>query len=146
MKLVLAGRLVWEYNSFLKSLATYKYRDDVILTGYLQEKDLAELVASAYGLVYPSLFEGFGVPMLEAMASHVPVITAVNSAMQEIAGDAAMYADPENFAAIADKIMLLYKNEYERADMIQRGIEVNKQFTWNRTAELLWRSIEKAIG
>ena len=92
-KLVIAGRLAWKYESFLKDLETYKYRHDVILTGYLPEEELVSLTASAYALVYPSLFEGFGVPVLEAMQSGVPVITSASSAMEEIAGDAALYAD-----------------------------------------------------
>src|SRR5688572_9633609 len=97
IKLILAGRLAWKNQSFIEALKTYKYRDDVLVTGYLPEQELVELTASAYALVYPSLWEGFGVPVLEAMRCEVPVITSSNSAMQEIAGDASLYADPESF-------------------------------------------------
>ena len=81
------------------------------MTGYVPEEELVKITGSAYGLVYPSLLEGFGVPVLEAMRCDVPVITSANSAMQEIAKEAALYAMPEDHADIADKMMLLYKDE-----------------------------------
>jgi glycosyltransferase involved in cell wall biosynthesis len=110
-KLVLAGRLAWQYDHFIESLKAYKYRDDVVLTGYVEEKELAKIIGSAYVLVYASLWEGFGVPVLEGMRSGVAVITSINSSMQEIAGDAALFANPADHTDIADKMMLLYKNE-----------------------------------
>lgn len=146
MKLVLVGRLAWKYDSFKKSLASYKYRDDVLMTGYIEEEELARLTASAYGSVYPSLWEGFGVPVLEAMQSAVPVITATGSPMQEISNGAALYADVSSHTDLADKMMLLYKDEKLRNELIQRGLEVAKEYSWDRTARLLWQSIEKAAG
>ena len=127
------------------ALKTYKYRDDVIMTGYIPEDELIKLTASAYAMVYPSLWEGFGVPVLEAMRCEVPVITSSSSAMSEIAGDAAIYADAEHFHDLADKMMLLYKDEKMRAELIHKGKSREKQFTWDRTAELLWNSLIKAV-
>lgn len=145
MKLVLTGRLAWKYDTFKVGLKSYKYRNDVILTGYLEENELAKITGSAYGLVYPSLFEGFGVPVLEAMRCDVPVITAAHSAMQEIAGEAAMYADVTSHTDLADKMMLLYKNENLRNELIHKGREVAAQYSWDKTADLLWQSIVKAV-
>src|ERR1044071_5154079 len=130
-KLVLAGRLAWKYEQFTKSLASYKYRDDVVVTGYLEETELAKLTASAYALVYPSLWEGFGVPVIEAMRSDIPVITSANSSMQEVAGDAALYFDPSDHTDIADKIMLIYKDENLRSRLIEKGKERSAQYNWN---------------
>jgi len=144
MKLVLAGRLAWQFESFTKNLKTYKYRDDVIMTGYLPEKELARLTASAYAMVYPSLLEGFGVPVLEAMQCQVPVITTAGSSMQEIAGEAALYADVTDPADIAASMILLYKNETLRNELIQKGQAIVKNYTWDKTASLLWQSILKA--
>lgn len=146
MKLVLAGRLAWKYESFAQSLKTYKYRSDVILTGYVAEVELQKLMGAAYALVYPSLFEGFGVPVLEAIRCDVPVITSPFSSMQEIAKDAAIYAEPEDPADIADKMMLLYKDEKRRTALIQNGKTVCKEYTWNETAHRLWQCIEKAMN
>jgi glycosyltransferase involved in cell wall biosynthesis len=145
MKLVLTGRLAWKYESFVQNLKTYKYRNDVVMTGYVEENELSRLVGAAYAMVYPSLFEGFGVPVLEAMQSAVPVITTTYSSMQEIAKEAALYADPEDPAAIAEKMMLLYKDEKLRNQLIENGREATKQYNWHFTAERLWQSIEKAM-
>lgn len=145
MKLVLAGRLAWNYDSFVKSLDNYKYRNDVLLTGYIPDLELAKLVGGAYGLVYPSLLEGFGVPVLEAMQCHVPVITSRNSSMEEIAGNAAMYVDADNFTDIADKMMLLYKDETLRQVLIEHGKKAVLNYSWDLTADLLWESLLKAM-
>ncbi len=146
MKLVLTGRLAWKYESFTEALKSYKYRNDVVMTGYVEETELVPLIGAAYGMGYPSLFEGFGVPVLEAMKCEVPVITSANSAMQEIAKEAALYAEPDSHTAIANKMMLLYKDENLRKELIQKGKEVAQQYTWDKTADLLWQSILKAIG
>ncbi|MEI2740646.1 MAG: glycosyltransferase family 1 protein [Chitinophagaceae bacterium] len=144
MKLVITGRLAWKYESFKESLKSYKYRNDVVMTGYVEENELVRIVGSAYGLVYPSLFEGFGVPVLEAMQCDVPVITSADSAMQEIAKEAALYADAASHTDIADKMMLLYKDENRRKELIQKGRQIVRGYSWDRTAELLWQTILKA--
>lgn len=143
MKLLLAGRLAWKYESFTESLKSYKYRDDVIMTGYIPEEELVNIIGAAYGMVYPSLLEGFGVPVLEAMQCDVPVITSDNSSMSEIAGDAALYADANSHTDIAEKMMLLYKDEKLRKELIEKGREAVKQYRWDKTASLLWQCIEK---
>ena len=145
MKLVLAGRLAWKYDSFIQNLKKYKFKEDVIMLGYLSEDELVKITASTYALVYPSLLEGFGVPVLEAMKCHVPVITSSGSSMEEIAKDAALYADPESFEEIAAKMMLVYKDENLRKELIEKGKVIADQFSWKRTAELLWQSILKAV-
>ncbi len=146
MKLVLAGRLAWKYQSFTESLKSYKYRDDVLLTGYAGENELVKIMGAAYALVYPSLHEGFGVPVLEAMHCGVPVITSSESSMQEIAGDAALYANANDHTSIADCMMRLYKDENLRNQLIEKGREVTKQYSWDKTAKLLWNSILQAVG
>ncbi len=146
MKLLLAGRLAWKNNEFLTLLKTYKYRDDVLLTGYLPEDELARLTASAYALVYPSLFEGFGVPVLEAMQCGVPVLTAANTSMQEIGGDASLYFNAKEPAEIAEQMMLIYKDETLRSQLIEKGFAVAKKYSWQQTADLLWACILKAAS
>lgn len=145
-KLVLAGRLAWKYDQFIKSFKTYKYRDDVVLTGYVEENELVNIIGSAYTLIYPSVWEGFGVPVLEAMKSFVPVITSSGSAMQEIAADGALYADPDDHNDIADKMMMLYKDESLRSQLIEKGKRIVQQYSWDKTAGLLWQTIMKACS
>ena len=145
-KLVLAGRLAWKYDSFIHSLRNYKYRDDVVMLGYLHEDELVRVMASAYALVYPSLHEGFGVPVLEAMKCNVPVITSAHSPMQEIAEDGALYADANNPQDIAEKMMLIYKDENLRNSLVAKGKTIAAHYSWQRTAELLWQSIQKTVA
>ncbi|HNO00539.1 MAG TPA: glycosyltransferase, partial [Chitinophagaceae bacterium] len=146
MKLVIAGRLAWQYGSFIESLKTYKYRSDVVLTGYLEESELVKITGAAYALVYPSLFEGFGVPPIEAMQCHTPVITSQSSAMQEITKEAALYANATDPADIAEKMMMLYKDENLRNVLIEKGKTVSATYNWEITADLVWLSVIKALG
>jgi glycosyltransferase involved in cell wall biosynthesis len=144
-KLILAGRLAGKYKNFAERLERYKYRDDVILTGYLKEEEFAEVIGSAYCLVYPSLWEGFGVPVLEAMQSGVAAITSENSAMQEIAKEGALYINPDDHNDIAEKMMRVYKDENLRSELIRKGKENSRNYDWDKSAGLLWQSIMKAI-
>lgn len=146
MKLLVAGRLAWKYDSVLEKLKTYKYRDDVVLLNYLPEEELANITASAYAMVFPSLFEGFGVPVIEAMQCAVPVIASNSSSLPEIAGNAVLYADPDNADAIAKQMLQLYKDESLRSKLIEAGVVQAKKFDWDKTADLLWQTITKTIG
>ena len=144
MKLVLAGRLAPKNEDFLQLLTTYKYRDDVVLTNYVSEEAMVQLMGAAYALVHPSLFEGFGLPVLEAMKCGVPVLTSGNTSMQEIGEDGALYFHPTDHADIADKLMLIYKDENLRSSLIAKGKLIAAKYSWERTAGLVWESIIKA--
>lgn len=145
MKLVIAGRLAWKNEEFLQLMKTYKYRTDVVMTGYLPEEELAAILASSYALVYPSLYEGFGVPVIEAMRSEVPVLTSEKTSMEEAAGDAALYFDPNDHQDIADKMMLIYKDENLRNRLIEKGKSKAEKYNWEESAELFWECILKTI-
>lgn len=146
MKLVFSGRLAWKNNEFLELLKTYKYREDVVLTGYLPENDLIPLLGAAYALVYPSFFEGFGVPVLEAMKCNIPALTSRGTSMEEIGSDAALYFDPSDVKDMGDKLMLIYKDETLRSGLIERGKEISAQYSWERTARLLYNSLVEIIN
>jgi glycosyltransferase involved in cell wall biosynthesis len=145
-KLVLAGRLAWKNDEFLQLLKTYKHKDDVILTGYVAEEEMVKLIGSAYALIYPSFFEGFGVPVLEAMKAGIPPLTSKGTSMEEIAGEAALYFDPNDPADIAEKMMLIYKDENYRNRLIERGKVPAVKFSWDRTATLMWQCILLAVS
>jgi glycosyltransferase involved in cell wall biosynthesis len=124
MKLIFAGRLAWN----------------------VEKEELARLVASAYALVYPSFFEGFGVPPLEALQCGVPAIVSNNSAMPEVGGDAYLYIDPQNPDDIAEKMMLIYKDETLRSRLIENGKQRLKLFNWDESAKKMWKCIELAAS
>lgn len=143
MKLVLCGRSAWKNEAFQKDLATYKYRNDVHLTGYLPDDELCAVTASAYALVYPSYFEGFGLPVAEAMQSGVPVITTKTPALMETGGDAALYAPADDIEQLAAQMMAIYKDEHLRAQQIDKGLKQAAKFSWQRSAETVWNCIQQ---
>jgi glycosyltransferase involved in cell wall biosynthesis len=111
-------------------------RSKVILTGYLAERDKVALLGGADALVYPSRYEGFGLPVLEAMACGTPVLTSNVSALPEIAGDAAVLVDPENVRAIAEGIERLVTDEELRERLRVRGLARAAAFSWEETARM----------
>ena len=146
MKLLVAGRMAWDYDKITEKMETYKFRQDVKLLGYMGEAALAKLVAAAYALVFPSYFEGFGVPILEAMQSHVPVITSNTSSMTEIGETAALYADPADPADIADQMKRIFTNENLRSQLVEKGKLVAAKYSWQQTSELMWQAIQQAVS
>jgi glycosyltransferase involved in cell wall biosynthesis len=145
MKLVLAGRMAWKNDAFLQLLASYKYKTDVVLLNYVDEQQLALLMGTAYALVYPSFFEGFGVPVLEAINCGVPPLTSAHSSMQEIGEEAALYFNPNDPADIGDKLMLIYKDETLRKNLIENGKSIRLKYSWQQTADRLWQCMMKAV-
>lgn len=143
MQLVLATTTVFTDAAFTKSLAAYKYRDEIMLLDKLPPETLAAITAAAYALVYPVFYDGFCTPALEAMQAGVPVITSNKAAMPEICSNAALYINPDDFNDIADKMMLLFKDENKRNELIASGLQQAAKYNWPITTELLWQAIEK---
>jgi glycosyltransferase involved in cell wall biosynthesis len=119
---------------------------DVRLLGWVSEEQLEDLYAAADAFVFPSLHEGFGMPVLEAMARRVPVATSGRTSLAEVAGDAALLFDPEDEASIAAAIERLLSDR-ELAERLERaGLEQAARFTWDRTADLTVASYRRALG
>jgi glycosyltransferase involved in cell wall biosynthesis len=145
-KLVIAGAKGWKTSEIFDVWNHMKFKTEVVFTGRLEETELVQVLAAAQVSLYPSLFEGFGVPPLEAMACGVPVITSNVSSLPEISGNAAIYVSPENVQDIAAKMSALAANEHLRNSLIEKGFEHYKQHSWDRTAKLLWESCLKVKG
>jgi glycosyltransferase involved in cell wall biosynthesis len=133
-KLVLVGPQKWKYEGIFKVTTELRLENDVIFTGYISVDDLPALYSGADVFVYPSLYEGFGLPVLEAMACGTPVVTSNISSLPEIAGDAALLVDPYNIQQIVSAIRQILLDHQIQADLRQRGVEQAKKFTWNQTA------------
>lgn len=142
MKLIITGRMAWKTDEFIKLLNTFRFRNDVVLTGYVSKDELSQLVASAYAMVYPSFFEGFGVPPLEALQSGVPAIVSNSSAMPEVGEEGYLYCNPLSFEDIADKMILLYKDENLRNQLIEKGKQRVSFFSWDDAAKKMWDCIQ----
>jgi len=145
-KLVLTGKPGTAYKEFTEGLKTYKYRNDVVLPGDLTDEEKSKVLGSAYALVYPSFEKHFAVAELEAMCSNIPVITSADSSMQELAKDAALYCKPEHHDDIAEKMMLMYKDENLRRRLIENGRLIAEKYDWKKSSEALWQGIMKAVS
>ncbi|MEJ5302099.1 MAG: glycosyltransferase family 4 protein [Bacteroidales bacterium] len=144
-KLLIAGGRQWWTHELQTSFDKMKYKKDVVFTGRVSDDTLHRLTASAFALTYVSFFEGFGIPIIEAMQSGVPVITSNVTSMPEVAGDAALLANPYDPVTIATAMQQLYYDENLRQSLIGRGFERARLFSWDRSAELLWNSISKTM-
>jgi glycosyltransferase involved in cell wall biosynthesis len=145
MKLVVVGDKKWWAGEIEDSYLQMRHRDDVLMLGRQQLDVVSTLTASATALVYTSLFEGFGQPIVDAFAAHTPVITSNISSMPEIAGDAALLVDPYNVEQIAKAMGKISLHTELRDELIRRGEVQREKFTWQRTADLLWATIEKVL-
>jgi alpha-1,3-rhamnosyl/mannosyltransferase len=112
---------------------------------YVPSEDLLPIFKYATALVWPSLNEGFGLPVLEAFAAGLPVVTSNTTSLPEVAGDAALLVDPENTGEIADAMRQMATDDALRSDLRARGLSRAKQFTWDRTARLTIDVYRKAI-
>lgn len=143
MKLLIASRSISQDKSFIENLKTYKYRNDVIVIEQIAESELANIAASAYALVYPSFSEGFAISVLESFQCATPVIALSGSSIQEIAKEAALYFDANDHKDISEKMMLLYKDENLRKQLIEKGSKINSIYNWSKVTRLFWEYIEK---
>lgn len=134
--LVLAGRHGWKVEPILREVLASPHGDRIHLPGFIAREDMPAVMTAAEGFVWPSLYEGFGLPPLEAMACGAPVLTSNTSSLPEAVGDAALTVDPEDEDAIADAIRRLATDDALRARLREAGPVRAAQFTWQRTAEL----------
>jgi glycosyltransferase involved in cell wall biosynthesis len=143
IKLVIVGRMAWKFEELVELRETMPFKEDVIWAGYLDVDHLSRVTGAAYALIYPSLFEGFGIPILEALKCNVPAVVSNTSSMPEVAGDAALLVDPTDVDDIAAKMGMIYKDEMLRNRLIAAAGPQSDKFDWDRSAEQLWESLMK---
>lgn len=140
--LVLAGRKGWLSAPIERRAAELGVTNHVRLIGYVPDADLVPLLSGARAFVFPSLYEGFGMPVLEAMACGTPVLTSTSSALPEVAGDAALLIDPQATSAIAAALLRLAHQPKLRAELREQGLVQAARFSWDRCAQAtreVWR-------
>lgn len=139
--LVLAGAKGWLFEESWLAQAT-----NVRITGYIDEADKAGLLAGAIALVFPSLYEGFGFPVLEAMHCGAPVIASATSSLPEVVGEAGLLVDPLSVEEIAEAMARCSENEYLRQQLIERGYRQAKRFTWAAAADQALAAFDEACS
>jgi glycosyltransferase involved in cell wall biosynthesis len=133
-KLVIVGMKGWMFADVFNLVEELKLGQDIIFKDYVSSEELRNWYGRAEVFVYPSLYEGFGFPIVEAFASGVPVVTSNTSSCAEIARGAALLADPQNFGEISDAILRIIKNDDLRNELTAKGLERARQFSWVKTA------------
>lgn len=133
--LVIVGKKGLDYQNLVKNIEKSELQSKVLFLNYLPDEDLKILYHLASCLVFPSLFEGFGLPLVEAMASECPLVISRTSALPEIALDAALYFQPEDAEEMAGQIIKVMDDEDLRKNLIERGTRRVKDFSWTQTAE-----------
>jgi glycosyltransferase involved in cell wall biosynthesis len=141
-KLVVAGGRGWLWEPILKKIKTAGIDGSVKYLDYVSKQDLPYIIAAARLLTLPAEYEGFGFPPLEAMASGVPVVVSNVSSMPEIAGESAVLVDPNSIDSIASGLLKVLTDNNLRNDMIKKGLERAKLFTWENTAKKTLEVIE----
>jgi len=144
MKLLLVGKFMFKSGEVLSAYEQSPYKRDIIFTGYL-DKELYNVTAAAYAAVYVSLYEGFGMPIVEAIECHVPVITSNVSSMPEVVGDAGLTVAPTNIMDISDAMILLFRDKKLYLTLQEKCKIRKKKYTWKKAAELIYASMLKTL-
>ena len=146
MKLLIGGRFAWQTGVVKEVYDQAVHQQDIEFLGYVADEVVPQLMGSAFAFTYISLFEGFGIPLLEAMCCEVPVITANVSSMPEVIGNAGLKVNPLSVEAMVQAMVALYEQPALRKALVRTAREHRLQFSWDLTAERLEGSIEKMFG
>jgi glycosyltransferase involved in cell wall biosynthesis len=144
IKLLLAGPVFWGMADIHKIIDEEKIREEIIFTGRLEDNDLALVLGSALALTFIPYYEGFGIPVIEAMQAGIPVITSNVTSLPEVAGEAALLVNPFDPAEIKNAMNRIYTDEALRKQLVIKGNLQKQNFSWDKSADLLWKSIKKA--
>jgi glycosyltransferase involved in cell wall biosynthesis len=145
VKLLIIGSTKYMTKDVQKACDNAVSKDDILFTGRVDDEKLKQITASALALVYTSLFEGFGIPILEAMNCDVPVITSNTSSMPEVGGDAVLYADPYSIDSITSAMTAIYSDKKLAESLVEKGRIQRQKYSWDKTADLVWKCIEKTL-
>lgn len=143
MRLLICGELGWKHEEFIESLGLFKFKNEVTLYHNLPKDELAKVIASAYAIVDVSYFQSFNEVPLKAMKCEVPLIVSNSGVMTEMYSDAALYINPKDHKAIAEKMMLIFKDEELRKQLIEKGKQQVQKYDHDEMLLSLWKSILK---
>jgi glycosyltransferase involved in cell wall biosynthesis len=145
-KLVLVGPEFWGNDDLKKEINNSNHKSDIIFTGRLNDEELKLVTGAALALTYIPLFEGFGIPIIEAMQAEIPIISGKATSLPEVAGDAVLFVNHDNIEDIALAMKRISEEPTLREQLIIKGKSQREKFSWDKTATRLWQSVEKTIS
>lgn len=140
--LIIAGSELWKNNNFDTTFLTEKTKQRIHFTGHVPLATLTDLMGAAYALVYVPYFEGFGIPLVEAMRCGIPIIAGNKTALPEVIGAAGLLVDPHNVSAITTQMHALSDNVSLHKELSEKSLERSKLFSWDDSAAIVWKKIE----
>jgi glycosyltransferase involved in cell wall biosynthesis len=146
IKLVIAGGVLWDGDEITEQHDRCSCKNDILFTGRLTEDELNLLFGSSNALTLVSIFEGFGIPLVEAMELQIPILTSNVTAMPEVVGDAAYLVNPLDINDIAKGMKLIIEDCDLADDLVKKGNEQKKKFSWDNSSKSLWEVIEKILN
>ncbi len=144
-KLLLVGAVYTSEGDVKKAIDKSQFKNDIIFAGRQPQEELEKIMASAFALTFVPYFEGFGIPLVEAMQCEIPIICSNTTSMPEIVNDSALLVNPFEVTEITDAMVKLFRDKTIQHQLVEKGIIRKQQFSWDKTANLLWQSIEKTI-
>jgi len=145
IKLVVVGGQMHKTGDIFETYENMRFKDDVIFTGRVSTDELHHILGAAMALTFVPFFEGFGIPVVEAMSAGVPVICSNTTSIPEVGGNAVLYADPLKIDQISNAMTQMANEPGLRKELIEKGFVQKKKFSWDETARLLWMSVERAL-
>ncbi|HYQ56231.1 MAG TPA: glycosyltransferase family 1 protein [Draconibacterium sp.] len=144
-KLVIVGGQMHKTGPIFETYENMRHKDDVVFTGRVSTAELHNIFGAALALTFVPFFEGFGIPVVEAMSAGIPVICSNTTSIPEVGGNAVLYADPLKIDQITDAMISLRTDDALRGRLVENGFIQKNKFSWDETARLLWMSVEKSL-
>ena len=144
-KLLIVGGQMHKTGEIFETYKNMHFKNDVVFTGRVSTDELHSILGAALALTFVPFFEGFGIPVVEAMSAGIPVICSNTTSLPEVGGSAVLYADPCKTEQITEAMLKLSTDSALRESLIEKGFEQKQQFSWDQTARLLWISVERAL-
>ena len=142
--MIIVGKKVSDADALIKRISNSSYVNDIILTGRISDdNEVKNILASAFALTYVSVLEGFGIPLVEAMKSGVPIISSNAGSIPEVAGEAALYVDPNSSQDIAEKMTEMLNDEVLRKSLVKQAQKQEQKYNWDNSAKELWAVFEE---
>jgi glycosyltransferase involved in cell wall biosynthesis len=145
IKLLIVGGEMHKTGEIFETYDNLRFKSDVIFTGRISTEELRDIFGAALALTFVPFFEGFGIPVVEAMSAGVPVICSNTTSIPEVGGNAVLYADPMKTCQITDAMIQMAGDEELRKSLIEKGFIQKSRFSWDQTASLLWASINRTL-